>query len=795
MAIQKYTTLELNRRDAFVSGQASHTHERTAKLSDFQFDAQPGFLYVTTRAISNRVNANYDGWPPDELRRAYRTFIGRPVYVDHNNWDLNRSRGVIIDAKLRETKLASGHEDVSVEILIEVDAEAFPKLAAAILAGDIDAVSMGADVEYTICSVCGNKAHDVLQYCGHIPQLKGREIPVLDSKTGSQIKKLCFEDCYGVSFFEISFVFDPADESALISDVMLASAGNRALAHLRQPRETVSDYSVRLGTSLTKVSHSVQRQADKALMSLPEPVDTLRDELNCPQCGAEWNGMVCTNCGFELPPEGLGDPDTDPFGVALPEGSTQGNQGQEEDTDEDEDQDNPRAKADAKREQDDKPSPPGKSDSKSKSDGKKPADKDTKSEDKSKDKSKSDSKSKSDNAKKKESTKEVLSVSRYDALRKQATLPQDPTYRQDTSPAQSVPPYGQAIPGGTPLTGFEPALEPAPAAPAEVRDLDAPDVQGPVGQSAVTVVNQPAGPTDTPPPGSQAGEAVNSQGQVAASREERRAAFFRARAAALRARAAEFEKKAETITQTDVRNLDEPPAVDVGADATTDLTKAVDQHEQLLLADTTDVINDGGETGLPAGPDFRERLRDQINPFNDAALAPYSPVNQQVASKEKEDWKCDGCDCKNGHCDCASCEKSSKKKKKAASVEEQQEASIDEAVEAKVREDQRVAAAKTRVLRIANFVDERIDLGLSTPAEKFADIARFEQMDDAMLDGWVQATGEFKAKEAKIAGKRIRVAPTDDNARGPVRMPSLGSVSAPINDDGDPSDDYALFGV
>ena len=1542
MGIRKYTTLQLN-SDARVHGTLASPLPKTGNLSDFEYQAEPGFLYVTTRAISSRVNANHDGWPPEELRRAYRTFVGRPVYVDHNNWDLKRSRGVVIDAKQYENKLASGHEDVWVELLIEVDAQAFPKLAQTIIDGDIDSVSMGADVEYTICSVCSNKAHDVLQYCTHIPQMKGRVVETLDQKTGSRIKKLCYEDCYGVSFFEISFVFDPADESALISDVMLASAGNRSLAHLRRSRETIAAYSERLGTSLVKVASirtsdfcqacgstdiSISKTgancldckfeftADKVLMSLPQEVDTLRDELNCPQCftpealvrtrdghvpistievgdevltesgdfnkvlsvyehqfsgllreiettstirpirmtgehplramvgyhrkveggkeqeerrldclpsgscrhnlkrdaarthhhlewvatedlektyvalgfpsveqeissvevpadcfryaskvpstiplnddflwivglyvaegsggkralsfglhademayqqriidffsqfginsrtwergengvtvevynsvfarwfpqwlgsgsanksipeelmtlplekvnivlqgifdgdgtrsrdligqtspvlalqitevalrnggaptistqypegkkavytvngttvatlsrthetkrgtwkfegttlsritrneavpyigpvynlevendptyviqnlvvhncGSEWNGMVCTNCfgpdtlvrtksgyapistievgekvltesgqyhevqkvyehevhglvyslrtstmtspvlvtpehplrvlvpttdhqgclpsfcnkevgtecpreilneanrnhildwkpiqdlkvgdwvsmtldrsvrdievvevpepfkgkrerrgltsfkltdeflwviglylaegcgatrgitfslhrdevgyqervraffeaagyttslrfnldsdsaivqvnsstlgewfpvwlgsgsankhipnelitlpneklriivegihdgdgdtkyprlgqtsevlalqvmevsrrlglqptmnievhddkkdvyrvtghvatlerthkgqrgtwnfqdtplaqiteleltpycgpvfnlnvgvdhsyvvqnittkncGFELPPEGLGDPNTDPLGLAMPMGKPDGNP---QDESEEGGAQGPPAPGAPESGEDD-----SNQEAKPSKDKSKPKDKGD-SEDKGKKKAPPE-KAKDDN--KKKSGKEDHVVSRFDSFAKEATLPQDPTYRQDTSPANSVPPYGQAIPGGTPLEGFEPALEPAPAAPAVVQDLDAPDVSGPVGQSGVTVVNQPQGPGTTPPPGSQAGEALNSQGQgKAASQQDRKAEFFIARAEALRERADEFEKKAEAVYQTDVRDLDAPPPVDVGADATIDVMKAIEQPEQLLLADTSDVINLGQGTGLPVADTFRERLPQQVNPFNDAALRPYEPVNPQVEASTKEAAKCKaGCECPDGSCNCGPCELSSKHKKSA--VEEE----ATRVAEAKAREDQHIAAAKTKVLRCANFVDERIDLGLSVEAEKYADVARFEEMDDATLDGFIQATREFKAKEIKVAGRRIRVAASED--RGPIRMPSLGSVSRSVVEEDDPADDYAVF--
>lgn len=810
MAIRKWSKLQLN-DDAFTQQGEGSAHVRTAKLADFQFQPEPGFLYVTTRAISSRVNANYDGWPPEELRRAYMTFVGRPVYVDHNNWDLMRSRGVIIDAKLYENKLASGHEDVWVELLIEVDAQAFPKLAQSIIDNEIDAVSMGADVEYTICSVCANVAHDVLQYCAHIPQLKGKEIDTFDKQSNNRIRKLCYEDCYGVSFFEISFVFDPADESALISDVMLASKDtNRALGHIRRSKETVAAYSERLGTSMMKVASvrmpdfcttcgstdlaisktgskcrdcGFSMEADKVLMSLPQEVDTLRDELNCPQCGSEWNGMVCMNCGFELPPEGLGDPDTAPEGMNLPEGQG-GNDASEEDdsaggppasvtdkgSDDSKDKKDDKDSDDkSKSKGDDKSKPKADDKSKSKDDGKSKDDKSkAKSDDKSKDK-KDDSKSKKDDDKKKPATdkkksghKEEMRVSRFDDLRKQATLPVDPPYRQDAYPGTAAEPYGQSSGTGAQPEGVEQALEPAPAAPAVVQELDAPDVQAPVGQSAVTVVQQPAGPVDQAPPGPSAGEALNgAPGKAASTKEEKRGEFYRARAAALRERAEEFERKAEVVTQTDVRNLDEPPAVDLGADATIDVLKVTDEHEQLALADTPDTINDGSETGVPA---VRDRLQQQVNPFNDASLRGYEgPVGGSALGSAQA----------------------------ATNEENGAEAQVVEEAARQAREDQRVAHAKTRVLRVANFVDQRIEMGLTRVEDKFQDIAKFEEMNDATLDGFVQATREFQAKEIRVASKRISVAPAAD--KGPIRMPSLGSVSASVVDEDEPADDYLTF--
>ena len=182
-------------------------------FEDFKpFTPEKGFLYTASRAISSRVNANYDGWPVDQIKKSYKTFIGRPIYVEHNNSDPDRARGVILDAIYRETKLASGIIDASVYCLMEVDANTFPKLASAIENGQLNAVSMGADVDGTQCSACGKYASKPSEFCTHIPRLKGRNVTVY--KAGKRVESLVYESCINPNFFELSFVFEPADESA-----------------------------------------------------------------------------------------------------------------------------------------------------------------------------------------------------------------------------------------------------------------------------------------------------------------------------------------------------------------------------------------------------------------------------------------------------------------------------------------------------------------------------------------------------------------------------------------------------
>jgi hypothetical protein len=268
-------------------------------------EGDDGFLYVRAKAISSRVNRNKDGWPSTELAGGYKTFMGRPVFVDHNNEDVRRTRGVIVDSRLNVTDdktsaldpyyatAPDNHKPPTwIELLIEVDAKTYPELAKEIKTGRIDSVSMGANIERSVCSVCENEASAPSQYCDHIKQ-KGATFEIT-ADNGEKIQKMAYEDCYGVNFFEISFVFDPADETAKIGKE--AAAPGTAEPNDEEDR---------------KRNHIPQSE----LKGSPPRVDTLRDELLCKNCQADHyredaDGIErCPTCGDEAEPRPLDNPD------------------------------------------------------------------------------------------------------------------------------------------------------------------------------------------------------------------------------------------------------------------------------------------------------------------------------------------------------------------------------------------------------------------------------------------------------------------------------------------------------
>ncbi len=188
---------------------------KSAHRADFShIKAREGFIYVRSRAISSRTNDNFDTFPAAEIKAAWRSFIGKPVFVNHHNDDPSRARGVIVAAELHEDISPDGLPDTWAEVLMEVDAVRFPKLAKMILDGDIDRTSMGCSVAMSKCSFCGNEAESPIDFCQHIKTMKGRRIQ-RTTASGTKEAVLVSEICMGISFFENSLLVEtPADPTA-----------------------------------------------------------------------------------------------------------------------------------------------------------------------------------------------------------------------------------------------------------------------------------------------------------------------------------------------------------------------------------------------------------------------------------------------------------------------------------------------------------------------------------------------------------------------------------------------------
>lgn len=187
--------------------------EKTAAQKIVEYD--PEYVYVVVRALSaDRPNSNGDCFPHEELirldpilqRPVYASFIGKGVYINHQHTDDPRyAKGIILDSRY----VQGNKDDKYVELLLGIDSKKDPVFARDVSRGLINKFSMGASVQFTKCSVCNNEARRKEEFCEHIAKHKMREVTAEDGS-----RKLAYENCYGVTYNEISAVADPADETA-----------------------------------------------------------------------------------------------------------------------------------------------------------------------------------------------------------------------------------------------------------------------------------------------------------------------------------------------------------------------------------------------------------------------------------------------------------------------------------------------------------------------------------------------------------------------------------------------------
>ena len=290
MGFRKFAALAV--LDAWTAQEAAAAPLRKhAHRADFDYTPRPGYLYVRSRAISSRCNDNHDEFPAPEIK-AWKTFLGKPAFVNHHNANHRRARGVVIAGTIHRDRNPDGTRDTWVELLHEIDAVRFPKLAKAIVEGRVNRTSMGVDVERSTCSACGNVATSPAEYCRHIPAMKGKKIRQRNTKTGKVEESIIREICAGLNFFENSFlVEDPADPTAYVVgkphlEKAAARTGLSLIAHFEKAAHGIGhgaeDPLSKLvhhltgdhGLGLEGYRGALQAASEKSGIAIPSDVDS-----------------------------------------------------------------------------------------------------------------------------------------------------------------------------------------------------------------------------------------------------------------------------------------------------------------------------------------------------------------------------------------------------------------------------------------------------------------------------------------------------------------------------------------
>ena len=219
---------------------AYRVDENAAVVPDFKF--REGFIYTQTRAISNRVNQNFDSWPSLELKKSFKTFLGKPVFVNHANHDPKLARGRVVAARYVE----SDGKDNYIDVIQEVDARRFPKLAKELIEGGLDSVSMGVEALRTICSYCKHEAVTESDFCDHVKHHKGEYLPRVASN-GEEESVLVYESC-------VTPETQVLVEGNVTRPIKEISAGDRVIDHTGRARLVTNTTSRLVSEDLLHIS-------------------------------------------------------------------------------------------------------------------------------------------------------------------------------------------------------------------------------------------------------------------------------------------------------------------------------------------------------------------------------------------------------------------------------------------------------------------------------------------------------------------------------------------------------------
>lgn len=180
-------------------------------------------------SIKPYKNSNGDIFPEEELVKAHKKWIGKPLCIDHKSSSVDHVRGFIVDTYYdRNLK--------RVIALCALDKFNYPDLARKVATGYSNSVSMGTAVGRAICSDCGTVAKTEADFC---KCMRGRT-------------------CYGeinvdLNPIELSIVVNGADPQAKIKHIIasqvdaLNSYVDNKAAELKKLAD--AEYSVNLSYS------------------------------------------------------------------------------------------------------------------------------------------------------------------------------------------------------------------------------------------------------------------------------------------------------------------------------------------------------------------------------------------------------------------------------------------------------------------------------------------------------------------------------------------------------------------
>lgn len=218
----------------------------------FNFEVEDDHSYVANGLVVS--NCNGDIFPEEELVKAYKKWVHKPLCIDHKSSSVDHVRGFIVDTYYdRNLK--------RVVALCALDKHNYPDLARKVATGYSHCVSMGTAVGRAICSDCATIARTEHDFCEHMRN----------------------KSCYGeinvdLNPIELSIVVNGADPKANIKHII--AAANTMKTYLDNKSAELDKIASNYSAVLTV--NSVPGETNNAAQFTVNTtsLETFKDEIN-----------------------------------------------------------------------------------------------------------------------------------------------------------------------------------------------------------------------------------------------------------------------------------------------------------------------------------------------------------------------------------------------------------------------------------------------------------------------------------------------------------------------------------
>lgn len=277
--VKKGSQVKITKR-AFSATEALVDKPQDLQISDIIHKVDPEFLFYTAKAISSLeptlcFNGNGDGFPKSELKKAYKSFENRGIYLNHDSDSLLKSVGTILSAEYLEDPETGSAE---IQILGRIDRKLHPEIARMIETGELNSTSMGCSCDESICSVCGTTLHsDADEKCEHLSPfglnkkyIAEVDMPEYGIHKGAEV--IAGSINKGITFNEDSLVNVPADPTAKVSQILARNMRSRLSKKAALTKEEQLDLLAQLDTVMGQFDNKTQNELKAEFCGCPTPV-------------------------------------------------------------------------------------------------------------------------------------------------------------------------------------------------------------------------------------------------------------------------------------------------------------------------------------------------------------------------------------------------------------------------------------------------------------------------------------------------------------------------------------------